>query len=65
MTLAMCTPIKPESIPTGILSLVCKGLCDLFSDFALRELNIVLGGTVIRHEREETIIGNVELCQCY
>jgi hypothetical protein len=49
-----------ENNDVGILSLVCKGLCDLISDFALRELNIVLGGTVIRHERKETIIGNVE-----
>lgn len=64
MTLAMCTPIKPESIPTGILSLICKELCDLVVDFALRKLDIVLGGTIIRHERKETIVGNVELCHC-
>ena len=64
MTLAICTPIKPESIPTGILSLLCKELGDLFSDFAIRELDIILGGTIIRHERKETIVGNVELCQC-
>lgn len=63
MTLAMCTPIKPESIPTGILSLFCKELADLLSDFAIRELDIVLGGTVIRHERKEAIVGNVELCK--
>ena len=62
MTLAICTLIKPESIPTGILSLFSKELIDLVSDFALRELDIVLGGTVIRHERKETIVGNVELC---
>ena len=64
MTLAMCTPIKTESIPTGILSLLCKKLLDLVLDFALRELDIVLGGTVIRHERKEIIVGNVELYQC-
>lgn len=64
MTLVVCTPIKPESIPTGILSIFLKELIDLVTDFALRELDIVLGGTIIRHERKETIVGNVELCQC-
>ena len=65
MTLAMYTPIKLESIPTGILSLFCKELFDLFLDIAPRELDIVLGGTIIRHERKEAIVGNVELCHCY
>lgn len=49
-----------ENDDVGILSLFCKELCDLIVDFALREFDIVLGGTIIRHERKETIVGNVE-----
>lgn len=49
-----------ENDDVGILSLICKELCDLVVDFALRKLDIVLGGTIIRHERKETIVGNVE-----
>lgn len=64
MTLAMYTPIKIESIPTGILFLYFKEPFDLLTDFAVRDLDIVLGDTIIRHERKEAIVGNVELCQC-
>lgn len=46
---------------TGILLLDLEELLDLFADLTLWDLDVVLGGTVIRHERQETVVGNVEL----
>ncbi len=46
---------------TGVFALVGEQLADLVANVVLRDLDIVLGGAIIRHEREEAIIGDIEL----
>jgi hypothetical protein len=46
---------------TGILAILGEHLVDLVTNLVVGELDIVLGGAVIRHEGEETIVGNVNL----
>lgn len=46
---------------TQVLVLVGKLLLDPGTEFALGDLDVVLGVTVILHEGEEVIVGNVEL----
>jgi hypothetical protein len=46
---------------TGVLVFLVEELLNLVSNLAVGNLDIVLGGTVLRHEGEETIIGDVEL----
>ena len=50
-----------ECLLTGILAILNEELLDFVTDVTLRELDVVLGGAVIRHEGEEAVIGNVEL----
>ena len=54
---SLCVPIKR----TGVLLVLLEELVDLLSDLSVRDLDVVLGGTVLRHEGKESIIGNVEL----
>jgi len=44
----------------GVLLFGTEKLLDLFTDFAIRQLDIVLGGAIIRHEGQETIVSDVE-----
>jgi hypothetical protein len=46
---------------TGVLAILGEHLVDLVANLALGNLDVVLGGAVIGHEGEETIVGNVEL----
>jgi hypothetical protein len=46
---------------TGILLLDLEELLDLLADLTLWNLDVVLGGTVIRHERQKAVVGDVEL----
>ena len=46
---------------TGILVLLNEHLVDLVANLTLGELAIVLGGAILGHEGEETIVSNVEL----
>ena len=46
---------------TGILAFLNEELLDLVADITLWELDVVLGGTIIRHKGEETVIGYVKL----
>lgn len=46
---------------TGVLALLGKQLVDLVANFTIGDLDVVLGGAVISHEGEETVVGNVEL----
>lgn len=46
---------------TSVLAILVEELVDLVTNLAIGELDIVLGGTVIRHEGEETVVGNVKL----
>ena len=46
---------------TGVLSLIVEELVDLFTNLAVGELDVVLGGTVVGHEGQEAVISNVKL----
>lgn len=46
---------------TGVLAILLEQLLDLVTDFILWELDIVLGVTVVGHEGEEAIVGDIEL----
>ena len=50
-----------ETKLTGVLAILGEELVDLVTNFAIGDLDVVLGGAIIRHEGEETVIGNVEL----
>lgn len=55
------TTLKQARELTGILLVGAEELLDLFTDFTIWHLDIVLGGTVIRHEGQETVVGDVQL----
>jgi hypothetical protein len=46
---------------TGVLALLGEELVDLVANFTIGNLDIVLGGAVVGHEGEETIVSNIEL----
>ena len=46
---------------TSVLAILSEELADLVTDLALRDLDVVLGGAIVGHEREETVIGDIEL----
>jgi len=48
-------------VRTSILLFLTEELVDLLANFTLRHLDIILGGTIVGHERQESVIGNVEL----
>ena len=48
-------------ILTGVLALLVEKLVKLVTDLAVGNLDVVLGGTIIGHEGEETIVSDVEL----
>ena len=48
-------------VRTGVLLLVPEELLDLGSNLTVGVLDVVLHGTVLRHEGEETIVLDVEL----
>jgi hypothetical protein len=54
-------PCVTEWRLTGILLLSCEKLLDLLANLTFGDLNIILGLTIISHQREETIIGDIEL----
>lgn len=46
---------------TGVLAIFDEELPDLVANFALGNLDIVLGGAVIGHEGEEAVVGDIKL----
>lgn len=46
---------------TGVLAVLGEELADLVANLAVGKLDIVLGGAVVGHKREETVIGDIEL----
>jgi hypothetical protein len=56
-----CATVPSAHQLTGVLAILVEELVDFLANLAIGELDIVLGGTVIRHEGEETIVGNIEL----
>ncbi|CAF3632961.1 unnamed protein product [Fusarium graminearum] len=53
--------IKISKLLTGVLLLFLEELGDLLANLVVGKGNIVLGVTVVGHEGEETIVGDVEL----
>jgi len=49
-----------EDNNVGILLISGEELINLLANFSIRNLNIVLGLTIIGHQGEESIIGNIE-----
>ena len=49
------------ALRTGVLAVLVEHLVDLVADITLGDLDVILGGAVVGHEREEAIVGNVEL----
>jgi hypothetical protein len=50
-----------ETTHTGVLALIGEHLGDLVANFTVGNLDVVLGGAIVGHEREEAVIGHVEL----
>ena len=46
---------------TGIFLFGFEKLLNLVANVTVRDLDIIFGGTVVRHEREEVVISNVKL----
>ena len=46
---------------TGVLAVLVEHLVDLVTNLAIGDLDVVLGGAVVGHEGEETVVRNVEL----
>lgn len=49
---------------TGVFLLRAEELLNLVANFSVRNLDIILGSAVIRHEREEVIVGDIQLMSC-
>lgn len=50
-----------QIVLTGVLAILSEHLVDLVTDLTVWDLDVVLGGAVLRHEGEETVVSNVEL----
>lgn len=50
-----------EALLTGVLLLLSEELGDLLANLVVGQRNIILGVTVVGHEGEETVVGDVEL----
>lgn len=46
---------------TGILLLDLEQLGDLLANLTIRKLDVVLGDTIIGHQGEEAIVGDIDL----
>lgn len=46
---------------TSVLAVLSEELVDLLTGLAVRELDVVLGGAVIGHEGQETVVSHVKL----
>ena len=48
---------------TSILLFLTEELVDLFANLTLWNLDIILGSTVLGHEGEKAVVGDVELAE--
>ena len=53
--------VQEDRERTAVLAVILEHLVDLVADLALRNFDVVLGGAVVVHKRQEAIIGDVEL----
>ena len=54
-----------SALLTDVLPILGEELVDLITNFALWNLDVLLLGTIIRHEGQEAIVGDVELPHTY
>lgn len=47
---------------TGVLAILLEELLDLVANLTIRNLDIIFGITIVGHEGEEVVVGDVELC---
>lgn len=59
--LALESTVIDGTALTSVLAVLGEELVDLVTDFSVRNLDIVLGGAVLGHEGEETIVSDIEL----
>jgi len=52
---------QEDSRLTSVFLFSFEELLDLVTNFAVGNLHIILGFTIVSHERKETIVGDVEL----
>lgn len=57
-SLACCCPERL----TSVLAILNEELVDLVANLTIGNLDIVLGGAILSHEGEETVVSNVKLC---
>lgn len=48
---------------TAVLAVILEHLVDFVANLAFGNFDIILGGTVVVHKRQEAIIGDVELLE--
>lgn len=48
---------------TGVLLLINEELVDSLTNLVVGDLDVVLGGAVVKHEGKETVVSDVELQQ--
>ena len=48
---------------TGVLLVGAEKLLNLFTNLTIRDLDIILGATIVGHEGQETIVGDIKLVQ--
>ena len=46
---------------TAVLAVILEHFIDLVANFAIRDLDIILGAAAVVHKRQETIVSDVEL----
>jgi hypothetical protein len=49
-----------ENDNVGVLAILNEHLVDLVANLTIRDLDIILGRAIVGHEREETVVSNVE-----
>jgi len=49
-----------ENDDVGVLAILLEELPDLVASVAVGDLNVVLGGSVVGHEGEEVVVGDIE-----
>ena len=50
------------AVLTSVLVLLGEETLDLFAGLAVWNLDVVLGGAVVRHEGEKAVLADVKLC---
>ena len=49
---------------TGIFLICAEELLDLIANLSVRNLNVILGSAILRHEGKEVVISDIQLWHC-